>query len=131
MVGRLLKRPLRVTLFRSGLPKVAFLHLRREGWENTEGVRTEGGLLLLLECNLSHEYFGLFIRSMEVKNALILPSSLLRFISWMTFEFNKTVSCNADIFYYLKVVSAQPKEPYSLIEDDAPLPSSKEVSILL
>lgn len=39
-MGRLLKRPLKVSLFRSGLPKVAVLHLCREGWENTEGVRT-------------------------------------------------------------------------------------------
>lgn len=46
--GKACKGPLKVTLFRSGLPKVAFLHLhtRRDG--KIQRGDAKGGLLLLL-----------------------------------------------------------------------------------
>lgn len=66
-----------------------------EGWGEKYWGDSGGGLLLLFQCNLSHKFLKFFIRSAEDKNAFILPFSPARFISWMTFQFNKSsdMSC--------------------------------------
>lgn len=65
------------------------------------------------------------------KKHLYFPSSPWRFISWTTFEFNKTVGCHADAFCFLKVLSVLPQQHYrQIMEEEVMLPSRKEVRML-
>lgn len=62
---------------------------------------------------------------------LYFLSSPVTFISWLTFELNKTVGCHADAFCFLKVLSVLLQEHYrQIMEEEVMLPSRKEVRML-
>lgn len=82
-------------------PRLPFPSTHREGWENTERGDAEGGLLFLLEANLSREYLRNSIRSEEGKIRhlyFLVTQACERFVSRIKSEFNRAVGCHADIF---------------------------------
>lgn len=114
--GKACSGPLRATLFRSGLPKVAFLHRHTGRDRKTLRGADEGGLLLPLSVtspmNILNSLLDLWQIKKKKKNTFVLPSSPVMFIRRMRFEFNKTVSCHADAS--VRYISVQPKEQYRL-----------------